>query len=305
MNEESIRSVFRGRIGTGVPLAKYTSFQIGGPAEYFLEPADREDLAAAVSLAEKEQAGILLLGRGSNMLVSDDGVRGIVINLERGLADIRLDGDGVYVDAGVGLARFVDFCIRNEFAGVEMLPGIPGTIGGALMMNAGAYGGEISDHVAYVEVLRNGAVTVVPKDQCAFRYRRSGFQGDVILGALFKLPRGAKADLMKQRRELLLKRSQHQPLNLPNSGSMFKNPSGTFAAKLIEEAGLKGTIRGKAQISPKHANFFVNLGGASAQDVVRLIRLAKETVKRKCSVALELEIKLIGFPPELSAELFS
>src|SRR5512137_1338292 len=142
MNAESISKVLRGRISRNLPLAKHTSFQIGGPADLFLEPADRDDIVNVVGWLKQQEIGLLILGRGSNMLVSDNGVRGAVMNLEMGLSGIRLEEDIVLADAGVGLARFVDFCILHGFAGVEMLPGIPGTIGGAIMMNAGAYGGE-------------------------------------------------------------------------------------------------------------------------------------------------------------------
>jgi UDP-N-acetylmuramate dehydrogenase len=207
-----------------------------------------------------------------------------------------MEDDLVVVDAGMTLARFVDFCIQRGFQGVEMLPGIPGTIGGAVMMNAGAYGGEISNHIVEIEVLRGGSITRVRKEDAGFSYRKSGFAGDIILGASFRLPAGDKAEVMKVRRELLLKRNQAQPVNLPNSGSMFKNPQGNHAAKLIEEAGLKGKRIGNAQISEKHANFIVNLGGATALDVLGLIEAARAAVLKRTGIRLELEVKLLGFP---------
>ncbi len=296
---EKIKYFFRGRIALHEQLNRYTSFQIGGPADYYLEPADKEDVVRIVRYLKEQEIPFMMMGRGSNMLVSDEGVRGAVINFETGLKGVRLEGDRVVVEAGVGLARFVDFCIQHALAGVEMLPGIPGTVGGAIMMNAGAYGGEISDHLVDVEVLRGAEVTIVPKEQAGFRYRHSGFQNDIILGASFRLPPGDKAAIMKRRRELLLKRNETQPLNMPNSGSMFKNPPGTYAARLIEEAGLKGATRGQSQISEKHANFFLNLGGATANDVLQLIRLARETVMKKFGISMELEIKLVGFPEEV------
>jgi len=292
---EELRRIFRGHAAVHEPLNKYTSFRIGGPAEYFLEPADKHDLIEAIRYLRRANVPFMMMGRGSNMLVSDDGVRGAVINLEQGLNKISVDGGRVRVEAGVSMARFVDFCIQHEFAGVEMLPGIPGTVGGAVMMNAGAYGGEISDHCADVEVLRGDSVVTVPKAEAGFSYRRSGFQHDIILGASFLLPHGDKGTIINRRRELLVKRNATQPLNMPNSGSMFKNPQGTHAAKLIEDAGLKGTIRGKAQISEKHGNFFLNLGGAAAADIIELIKLARDTVRKKFGIQLELEVKLVGF----------
>jgi UDP-N-acetylmuramate dehydrogenase len=290
-----IRQFFRGHIALNEPLHKYTSFRIGGPADYYLEPADKEDAVAIVRYLEGQRTPYLMIGKGSNMLVSDDGVRGAVINLEEGLCRIAADGERVVVEAGLSLARFVDFCIQQGLRGVEMLPGIPGTVGGAVMMNAGAYGGEISDYLETVEVIRNGELQQVAKQDAGFRYRHSNFQGDIIVGAAFRLPRGEKQEIMQRRRELLIKRNRSQPVNYPNSGSMFKNPPGTFAAKLIEEAGLKGKRAGNAQISEKHANFIVNHGNATAEDVLAVIDLAKEIVLKKFNIALELEVRLVGF----------
>lgn len=292
---DDIRKFFRGHIALGEPLNKYTSFRIGGPADYYLEPADKQDVAEIITYLQRMNIPFTVIGRGSNLLVSDDGIRGAVINFETGLNGIRMDDDLVVVDAGMTLARFVDFCIQRGMKGVEMLPGIPGTIGGAVMMNAGAYGGEISNFLVEVEVLRGGKILRITKADSGFSYRKSGFAGDIILGASFRLPTGDKAETMKLRRELLIKRNQAQPVNLPNSGSMFKNPQGTHAAKLIEEAGLKGTRIGSAQISEKHANFIVNLGGASAGHVLALIELARTKVFDRTGIRLELEVKLVGF----------
>lgn len=303
VNIDDIKKFFRGHIAISEPLSKYTSFRIGGPADYYLEPADKEDAVSIISYLQQQQFPFMMIGRGSNLLVSDEGLRGAVINLESGLMSIHVEGDRVVVESGVPMARFVDFCVQRGFKGVEMLAGIPGTIGGAVMMNAGAYGGEISDCLVDVEILRNGVLLYLKKEESGFSYRRSGFRGDVILGASFRFPTGDKEEIMTMRRELLIKRNRAQPLNYPNSGSMFKNPPGNFAAKLIEEAGLKGTRRGDAQISEKHANFIVNLGNAKAQDVLDLIELARKTVFEKFSITLELEVKLLGFPNDAYKEV--
>ncbi|MBI1803257.1 MAG: UDP-N-acetylmuramate dehydrogenase [Ignavibacteriae bacterium] len=295
VNIDDIKIFFQGRIALHEPLSKYTSFRIGGPADYFLEPTDKEDVVNIITYLQRQNFPFLMMGKGSNVLVSDDGVRGAVINLEHGLGSMRVEGDIVSVDAGVTMARFVDFCIQHGFKGVEMLSGIPGTIGGAVIMNAGAYGGEISDFLVDVEVLRNGKIACLKKEDAGFAYRRSNFKDAIVLGARFRLTVGDKAEVMRARRELLLKRNRAQPVNMPNSGSMFKNPHGTYAAKLIEDAGLKGVRRGNAQISERHANFIVNLGGAVARDVVDLIELARKTVLEKFGITLELEVKLIGF----------
>lgn len=293
-----IKSFFGGHIGVNEPLAKYTSMRVGGPADYYVEPADKADLIEIIRYFAQNNFPFMILGRGSNLLVSDEGMRGAAINLESGVSKVLLEGAMVMAESGARLNRFVDFCIQNEFAGVEMLAGIPGTVGGAVVMNAGAHGGEISDHLVEVEVLRNGEVLRISKSNAQFSYRKSGFGKDVVLSALFKLPKGNREELTARRRELILKRNESQPLELPNSGSMFKNPPTTFAAKLIEQAGLKGKRIGNAQISEKHANFIVNLGEAKASDVQRLLELAQRTVYQNTGILLELEVKLIGFHEE-------
>ncbi len=295
---DDIRKVFRGHIAVAEPLGKYTSFRIGGPADFYLEPIDKFDLIEVVQFFKRFDYRFMIIGKGSNLLISDSGFRGAAINLEEGMGKVILEGDIVVADAGVRLSRFVDFCIQHEKKGVEMLAGIPGTIGGAVIMNAGAYGGEISDHLVEIEIYRDDAIQKVKKAEAGFSYRRSGFARDVILNASFKLPQGNLAELLQRRRELLLKRNQSQPLNLPNSGSMFKNPEGTFAAKLVEDAGLKGKQIGDAQISERHGNFIVNHGSAAAQDVLDLVKLARKKVFERSGIKLELEVKLIGFREE-------
>jgi UDP-N-acetylmuramate dehydrogenase len=180
-----------------------------------------------------------------------------------------------------------------------MLAGIPGSVGGAIVMNAGAHGGETADHIVEIEVVRDGRIQLVKKEDAGFAYRRSAFANDIVLGASFRLEKGDKEELTRRRRELILKRNTTQPLTLPNSGSMFKNPAGTYAAKLIEQAGLKGKRVGNAQISEKHANFIVNLGDAKASDVLTLVDLVRRTVHQNTGVLLELEVKLVGFPEDV------
>jgi UDP-N-acetylmuramate dehydrogenase len=292
---DDIKKFFRGQIVLSESLSKYTSFRIGGPADYYLEPADKDDVVNIIRYLYEQKFPFHIIGKGTNVLVSDEGIRGAVINLEYGLNTMHCDGNLVFADSGVHLARFIDFCTQHSLKGVEMLAGIPGTVGGAIVMNAGAYGGEISTFLVEVEVLRNGNVVRVKKNEAEFAYRRSRLAGDIILNGSFDLPAGDKAEIMKIRNELLIKRNQSQPLNFPNSGSMFINPEGTYAAKLIEQAGLKGARRGKAQISQKHANFMVNTGGATAHDIMQLIELARNTVFEKFGIRLELEVKLLGF----------
>jgi UDP-N-acetylmuramate dehydrogenase len=290
-----IQKFLRGKIVVDEPMAKYTWMKVGGPADFYIEPADKSDLIAIAEYFRNHNYSWTILGRGSNVLVSDEGIRGAVINLENSLSDIQNKNGTVIAEAGVRLTKFVDFCIQNEFAGVEMLSGIPGTIGGAVVMNAGANGGEIADHLTEVEIIRDGNILHMQKDQGQFEYRKSGFGGDIVLSASFKLPYGDKEELSAKRRALILRRNETQPLEYPNLGSMFKNPPNTFAAKLIEQAGLKGKRSGDAQISEKHANFIINLGGAKSADVIKLIDLIKRTVYQNAGVMLELEVKLVGF----------
>jgi UDP-N-acetylmuramate dehydrogenase len=292
---DEIRRVVRGRIALNEPLGPYTWMKVGGPADCYIEPVDRKDLVDLVAVLTAQRVPYLLLGRGSNMLVSDDGYRGVVINLESGLTALRRENGDIIAEAGVRLTKFVDFCVQHGLAGVEMLAGIPGSVGGAIVMNAGAHGGEVADHCVAVEVLEGGAPSWIPKASCGFRYRHSDFEGRVVLGGRWRLPSGEVEALVRRRKELIQKRNATQPLELPNLGSMFKNPPGTYAAKLIEEAGLKGKKMGGIQVSEKHANFMVNLGGGTAADVVRLIDLVKRTVYQHSGIPLELEVKLIGF----------
>jgi UDP-N-acetylmuramate dehydrogenase len=298
-----IKKFFRGHIAINEPMSKYTSMRVGGPADYYVEPADKQDLVEIVKYFQANSYPFLMLGRGSNMIISDDGIRCAAINLETSLADVRLEGELVVAEAGAHWSKFVDFCIQHGLAGVEMLAGIPGSVGGAVVMNAGAHGGETADHLVEVEVIRDGAICIVKKENAGFVYRSSGFAHDIVLGATFKLPKGDKDELLARRREFILKRNTTQPLTLPNSGSMFKNPPGMYAAKLIEQAGLKGKRVGNAQISEKHANFIVNLGDAKASDIVTLIDLVRRTVHQNSGVLLELEVKLIGFPVEMTQKV--
>lgn len=292
---DEIRHIFKGSILVNEPMSKHTSIRVGGTADLFITPADKEDAVNLVIYLQKNNIEHIVIGKGSNMLISDDGVRSVVVNFSSGLNQIKYENNLVKVDSGVLLARFVDFCIHQSRSGVEKLAGIPGTIGGAISMNAGAYGSQISDFIFEIEIVRDGKVKIVKKEEANFGYRTSGFTNSAIVGASFDLPEGKMDDLMRTRAEYLQRRNQSQPLNFPNSGSIFKNPEGNYAAKLIEEAGLKGTRHGAAQISEKHGNFIVNLGGCSANDIIQLINFVRKTVYSKNKIKLIPEIKIVGF----------
>lgn len=293
---DEIKKFYRGRIMLSEPLSSYTSLRIGGPADYYFEPLDKADATVIIKYLQSQEVPYTVIGKGSNLLVSDSGFRGAVVNIEKGLKSLKVENTRVYVEAGVLLNRFVDMCIQNSLKGVEMLAGIPGTIGGAIFMNAGAYGGEISTYLTQIEIMRDGNCYLIPKEDIKFSYRYASFSNhDVIISAQFQLPVGEKSELEKKKNELLLTRNRKHPINYPNCGSVFKNLPDAPAAKYIEECGLKGKRIGNAQVSEKHANFIINLGGATASDVYSLINLVKKSVFEKFSISLELEVKLLGF----------
>jgi UDP-N-acetylmuramate dehydrogenase len=295
---EKLQSVFKGEILLGEPLAKYTSFKIGGPADVFLKPRDKDDIVQAVRFFDEQKWQYMLLGRGSNILVSDEGFRGAVMTLRDNLEKVEITGETVYAEAGCDLPSLALMLTKKNLGGMEALSGIPGSLGGAVIMNAGAYGKEIFEVIEWVEVIRGGKVKRLKKNDIAFQYRGTDLNDDVVLAVQFKLKPltdDEKAKALDDRKEWMAKRSASQPLNFPNAGSIFKNPQGTFAGKLIEECGLKGHQIGGAMISEKHANFIVNTDEAKADDVMQLITIARTEVKQKFGIDLELEIKLIGF----------
>ena len=296
---DDIRQSFHGRIELNEEMARHVTFRIGGPADVYLEPLDKGDAVALFSHLYSSGTPYTLIGNGSNVLIADDGIRGIVVSLAAGFNFVRRINDRIVAGAGIRLATFVNFVITEGFGGAEMLAGIPGTLGGAVIMNAGAYGGEISDHMERVELIRNGSLVKVAKEDAGFAYRTSGLTRDIVLEASFRFPEGSAEPLKKKRKELLLKRNASQPVNLPNAGSIFKNPPGDYAARMIEECGLKGTRLGGAEISRLHANFIVNADGASAMDVIRLMEIARNEVRSRFDGELEPEIKPIGFSNDI------
>ncbi|MCB2206292.1 UDP-N-acetylmuramate dehydrogenase [bacterium] len=296
---EHIRSLCSGELRISEALAPMTSFRIGGPVDIYIEPAGSDELTALVQYLRESDTSYLVLGNGSNILISDDGFRGVVLNIEKHFSGLSIEGDVITAGAGARLSKFVDFCVKNGKSGSEMLAGIPGTLGGAVIMNAGAYGGEISDYMLEVSVLRDGRVQSLAPEQCGFRYRGSELRGDIVLRARFRFPEGDMEALRARRKELLLKRNAAQPVQNPNAGSIFKNPEGDYAARLIEACGLKGQRFGGAVISEKHANFIVNDDDASAMDVINAMNHVRRTVFEETGVELEPEIQLIGFPDDI------
>lgn len=283
-------------------LAKHTSFRIGGPAEYFVEVANKSELANLLKIAKKYSLNIYLLGAGTNLLVKDRGIRGLVIRLLGDFRKIQFKNRLVFVGAGVGLPQLLKVSAEHNLGGIEFLAGIPGTVGGALVMNAGNPKEGIGDLVDSVEIMKpNGKIQILEKKDLHFSYRKSNFpKNSFLLSCWLRLKKSKKETIIKVVKERLKERWEKQPRGY-SAGSVFKNPPAdsagscrTTAGGLIEKAGLKGVKYGGAYISEKHANFILNRGNAKAKDVLYLIRKIKNTVKNKFGVDLDLEIKIIG-----------
>jgi UDP-N-acetylmuramate dehydrogenase len=292
--------VSKGQVLFEESLSPYTSYGIGGPAEVFFQPGDRDELAHMLKLASRETIPVTIMGSGSNCLVSDTGVPGIVIFLADRLNNFHIEGGRVTAGAGIALGYLVRQCLQAGLAGVENLVGVPGTIGGALVMNARAFGGEISTYLDRVRTLTSdGKEQVYRREDLQFGYRSSSFRPDeIILEAEFHFEAGSPETIADLQQRFLDERKARQPLKQRSAGSVFKNPASDVAAgTLIDKAGLKGTRRGDAEISAKHANFIINCGQATAGDIGFLIKLAARTVKQQFGTQLELEIRTLGFQP--------
>ncbi len=294
--EEKLRSRFGARFAPSRPLADLTSFRIGGPADLFVDVENEAELQEAMAAAHRENVPVFCLGAGTNLLVSDRGVRGMVVRLGAGFRSIAIEGLHVVSGAAVEFGDLVEAVVERGLEGLEFGEGIPGSVGGGLVMNAGAFGGEIARVVALVHgVTREGAARSLSKDEVGFAYRRTALaQGFIITRVEFDLAQGDRERLRAKVADLHAKRAARQPLGVPNAGSIFKNPPGNFAGRLLEGAGLKGARLGGAAFSPQHANFIVNLGGARAEEVRALIEMARSKVKEQSGVWLEPEVKLVG-----------
>lgn len=286
-----------GRVRAGEPMKKYTSWRIGGPSEIFVEPSGREDLKLVVSYAHRHDLPFTLIGAGTNLLVSDQGIRGIVVKIGKGLDAITTGQDGIVAEAGAKLARVAAAAREAGLGGFEFSAGIPGVVGGALAMNAGANGSSIGDLVREVSLLSlEGEFFYRTGEEMGFGYRTSILQREpsIVVAVTFACRRRDKSEIEKEMEQFLRRRKATQPLHYPSAGSIFKNPPGDSAGRLIEAAGLKGLRIGDAQVSDLHANFIINLGAASARDVLALIDKIKEKVLGYCGVELKLEVKIIG-----------
>jgi UDP-N-acetylmuramate dehydrogenase len=293
----------RGELRKREPMARHVSWRAGGVAQSAYFPADLQDLARFVRTLPAGEP-VHMLGLGSNLLVRDGGLRGTAIFTHRALRALRHAGGvagesgEVYAEAGVASPKVARFAALHDLAGAEFLAGIPGTVGGALAMNAGCYGGETWDVVSLVTTLdRGGGLHERPRDDYEIDYRHVQLKAngeEWFVAASFRLKRGARAESRRKITDLLKRRLATQPLAEPNAGSVFRNPKGDYAARMIEACGLKGHVIGGAAISDKHANFIVNRGGARAADIEALIELAERRVKEKFGVVLEREVRIVG-----------
>ena len=285
------------KVLTEEPMASHTTFRIGGPADYFVLPENVEELTGVLKLCREEGMPYFILGNGSNLLVGDRGFRGVVIQLYKNFDGIEIQGTTVKARAGAMLIRVAKEAATAGLTGLEFASGIPGTMGGAMVMNAGAYGGEMKDVVTSVLVLtKEGEIRTLSKEEMKFRYRGSVIEekGYIVLETVMELKEGDPVVIRSRMEELLLQRRTKQPVEYPSAGSTFKRPEGYFAGKLIMDAGLRGYQVGGAKVSEKHCGFVINAGGATAADVVQLMKDVSEKVEKEFGVKLEPEVKRIG-----------
>lgn len=278
------------------PMSRHTTFRVGGPADLMYFPASSSQLVKALNAAEERQIPVLVMGNGSNMIVRDGGIRGLVIVLGERFSQISIEGEILSTQAGASMARVAAAAQAASLSGLEFISGIPGTLGGGCAMNAGAYGGQLSDVLVDAEVYRNGEIRTLSREELQMGYRTTLplREGGIVLSARFRLTPDDGEAIMARMKDLNARRRDKQPLNFPSAGSTFKRPEGYFAGALIEQAGLKGRTVGGAQVSEKHAGFIVNIGGATAKDITDLIALVQEEVRRASGVQLETEVRIIG-----------
>jgi UDP-N-acetylmuramate dehydrogenase len=283
-----------GAVRFNAPLKEYTSFHIGGPADVLVEPVDVEDVARLTKQTYEQALPLFVLG-GTNVLVRDKGIRGVVVSLAKLRAIKEEPGSVLYAEGGVGMPTLIGHAIRRSLAGLEWAAGIPGTVGGCVVMNAGTRLGEMKDSVKAVRIVSSkGALIHCPAESIDFRYRRATLPPGVVVGVWLQLRAGVRSDIGQIVKDYLHYRRNTQPLTLPSAGCVFKNPLNDSAGRLVEAAGLKGTSVGDAQVSTKHANFIVNQGHASAADVLSLIKKVRARIARKMGIKLELELKIVG-----------
>jgi UDP-N-acetylmuramate dehydrogenase len=298
MNLDNLKDQFNCDVLINEKMSGHTSYGIGGPVLAYIRPNDKSELIKIIKLMNKNSHKVYYLGSGSNLLVNDKNINAFVITTARAIKDIKIENNTIFADSGVMLGKLVKEAIKHKLTGLESLAGVPGTLGGALKMNAGAWGSEISNYLISVEVIgSDGIIKMLKPTDLKFGYRKSSFSSeDFILSAQFKLKASSEDDIKRKKTKASEGRIKTQPLKYRSAGSVFKNPRSDLAAGfLIEKAGLKGTKYGDAEISTHHANFFINHGNAKAKEIAYLISLSRKTVYEKYGIMLDLELMTIGF----------
>lgn len=295
--EELYTIIEKARVMEAEPMKAHTTFRVGGPADYFVVPKSAEEVAGVIRLCKEYGVPYFVEGNGSNLLVGDKGIRGVVLQIFKSMSNICVEGEQITAQAGASLAQIANAALAESLAGFEFAAGIPGTLGGAVVMNAGAYGGEMKDVLASVKVLtEEGEVLELAADELELGYRTSIIpkKNYIVLEARILLKKGNQEEIKGYMDELRKKRIEKQPLEYPSAGSTFKRPEGYFAGKLIQDAGLKGFTVGGAQVSEKHSGFVINKGNATAADIMSLMEQVTELVKKDSGITLEPEVKRVG-----------
>lgn len=295
--KELCRILGENNIKQDEPMAKHSTFRVGGPADFFAVPEKEEQIAEMIRFLKAQEVPYYIIGNGSNLLVGDRGYRGVIIQIYKNMSRVQVEGEYIYAQAGALLSKVAAQACTGGLTGFEFAGGIPGTVGGAVVMNAGAYGGEMKQVLVSARVLSESSeVREVPAEEMKLGYRTSIFakNGDTILSAVLKLQPGDEGEIRSTMEELKEKRLEKQPLEYPSAGSTFKRPEGYFAGKLIEDAGLRGYQIGGAQVSEKHCGFVINKKEATAADICSLMQAVTEQVEEKFGVKLEPEVKRIG-----------
>lgn len=297
LKEEFLKFMAQDQVLLDEPMSKHTSFKIGGPADILLLPKTTEEIQQIIKVCNEQKAPFFTMGNGSNLLVSDKGMRNVVIKIADNFNEINIKDNTIIAQAGILLSTLSKKALQESLGGLEFASGIPGTLGGAVTMNAGAYGGEMKDVVKSCRILDlEGNVRQLTIDDMAMGYRTSFVQKNklIVLEVTMELPKAVYEDIKVKMDELTVQRTTKQPLQLPSAGSVFKRPEGYFAGKLIQDSGLKGCRIGGAQVSELHSGFIVNVGNATAEDVLSLIKHIQLEVEERFDVKLETEVRLVG-----------
>lgn len=294
--KKGAKSLIEGRVLFDAPMRQFTSMKVGGPADSLFFPKGEDDLKKLVRYARRKNIPFFILGKGTNLVVRDKGVRGWVISLTQGMKKIESEGDVVEAEAGLPLQRLVQWTTQKGLTGLEPFFGIPGTVGGGLAMNAGAWGAELRDVLLSITLMKeDGEVVERPRQRLKFSYRRLSLPPSwIILKGRFQLKKGKKEEIFERVKSYSEMRKRTQPLDYPSAGSIFRNPKEGPAGRWIEDLGLKGFRMGQAMISDKHANFIVNLGKARAQEVIDLMEMVERKIYEEKGISLEREVKVVG-----------